>query len=129
MRLANTPGLPAREDRGITSIEYAIIVVAFFLVLFTVVQATWYFRARGDARSAAAACAEAARGDRAGSSQGRAAGQAVAASGGSLRSYSVAVSTSPRQVQCTVTGEALDIIDLGLSGIHMTAAMPKDGVR
>lgn len=119
--------LPSRDDRGITSIETAIIAVAFFFIIFTVAQAAFFFRARGDARSAAAACAEAARGDRAGSGQGRAAGESVAGSG-SLRSYSVSVSSTGTQVRCTVSGQALDIIDLGLSGIQETAAMPKDRV-
>ena len=128
MRALNTRRLPARDDHGLTSIEYAIIVVAFFLVLFTVVQAAFFYRARGDARSAAAACAEAGRGDRAGSGQAQAAGESVAAQGGNLRSYTVAVSSSATQVRCTVSGQALDIIDLGLSGISATAAMPKDRV-
>lgn len=128
MQPLNSRRLPPRDDRGLTSIEYAIIVVAFFLILFTVVQAAYYYRARGDARSAAAACAEAARGERAGSGQGSAAGESVVSQGGNMGSYSVSVSSSATQVRCTVSGQALDIIDLGLSAIHETAAMPKDRV-
>lgn len=105
------------------------MLVAFLFVIFAVIQAGCYLRARGDARSAAAACAEAARGETAGSGQGRSAGAAVANSSGFLQSSSVAVSTSGRQVRCTVSGQALHLIDLGLSGLSETAAMPKDGVR
>jgi len=129
VRPDNNRAQPTHDNRGVISIEHAIIVVAFFLILFTVVQASWFFRARGDARSAAAACAEAARGDRASSGQGRSAGEAVAGRSGSFQAYSVSVSHSSRQVRCTVTGQAVDIIDVGLSGIQVTAAMPKDGVR
>ncbi len=93
MRPVNPPRLPVRDNRGMTSIEYAIIVVAFFLILFTVVQAAFFYRARGDARSAAAACAEAARGDRAGSGQGRTSGESVVRQGGNMRSYAVSVSS------------------------------------
>ena len=128
MRPRNSRRQPLRDERGMTSIEYAIIVVAFFLIIFTVVQAAFFYRARGDARSAAAACAEAARGDRAGNGQGRSSGESVVRQGGNMRSYSVSVSSSGTQVRCTVSGQAMDIIDLGLSGIHETAAMPKDRV-
>jgi len=128
VRPVNSRRLPVRDDCGMTSIECAIIVVAFFLIVFTVVQGAFFYRARGDARSAAAACAEAARGDRAGSGQGRSSGESVVRQGGNMRSYSVSVSSSGRQVRCTVSGQAMDIIDLGLSGIRETAAMPKDRI-
>lgn len=102
------------------------MVVAFFLIVFGAVQADIYYHGRNAAQSAAAACAERARGAAASSGEGRQSANAILSQAGALDEYSVAVSATATTVTCTVTGHAPVVIDLGLGQIEQTAAMPKE---
>lgn len=103
-----------------------MVIGVFFLVVFGAIQGGVFYHARNAAQSAAAACAERARGEQATPSAGRQSAASVLAQAGALDDYTVAVSASAAAVTCTVTGHAPVVIDLGLGQIRQTATMPKD---
>lgn len=117
------------DERGQTSIEWAIIFPVFLLVILAAVQAAGYYHAKNAAQSAAAACAEHARGETSNGAQGRQSAASIISQSGAMDSYAVDVSASGDQVTCTVSGQAHVIIDLGgLASISQSAAMPKERV-
>lgn len=116
------------DERGQASIEWAIVFPVFLLVVLMAVQAAGYYSAKNAAQSAAAACAEYARGEGTSGAQGRQSASSIISQSGAMDSYTVDVSTSGTQVSCTVSGRAHVIVDLGLGVIRQSAAMPRDRV-
>lgn len=114
------------DERGQASIEWAIVFPVFLLVILIAVQAAGYYSAKTAAQSAAAACAEHARGEGSGGAQGRQSAASIISQSGSMDSYTIDVSASATQVSCTVSGRAHVIVNLGLGAIRQTAAMPKE---
>lgn len=116
------------DERGQASIEWAIVFPVFLLIILIAVQAAGYYSAKNAAQSAAAACAEHARGEGASAGQGRQSAASIISQSGAMDSYSVGVSASTTQVSCTVAGRAHVIVDLGLGLVSQTATMPKERV-
>lgn len=116
------------DERGQASIEWAIVFPVFLLVILVAVQAAGYYSAKNAAQSAAAACAEHARGEGVSGGQGRQSAASIISQSGAMDSYSVDVNASNTQVSCTVSGRAHVIVDLGLGLVSQTASMPKERV-
>lgn len=116
------------DERGQASIEWAVVFPVFLLVILTVVQAAGYYHAKNAAQSAAAACAEHARGENASGAKGRQSATSIISQSGAMDTYTVDVRASATQVSCTVSGRAHVIVDVGLGSIRQTAAMPKERV-
>lgn len=117
-----------RDQRGISTVQGAIILPIFFFIIFAVVQGCIFYSGKNAAEGAAAACASRVRGQAANASGGRDTANSILAQSGALDHYTTAVTTQPTTVTCTVTGHAPVLVDLGLGEITQSATMAKERV-
>lgn len=127
-----TTRLPARrrhDDRGLASVEWAILAPLLLFVIFAAIQAGAWSHARNVALSAASACAEHSRGLSASTSQGQASASSIATQSGAFDSVGVSISRGGTQVRCTVSGRAVTVINVaGFGQISQTAALPTERI-
>lgn len=117
-----------QDQRGISTVQGAIILPIFFFIIFAVVQGCIFYSGKNAAEGAAAACASRVRGQAANASGGRDTANSILAQSGALDHYTTAVTTQPTTVTCTVTGHAPVLVDLGLGEISQSATMAKERV-
>ena len=116
------------DQRGLSgSAQLAVVFPLLMLLTLGIVSAGVWLHGRNVAQRAATAAVDVARGSygTAGEAEQRARGIAEA---GGLRGVTVRVARGPDRVWVDVSGRATTILDLGLAGIHETAAAPRERV-
>ncbi|MFD9630303.1 TadE family protein [Streptomyces violascens] len=113
-----------RDDRGVGSVEFAILSVVVLLLTFTAIQVGLYYHARKVAQSAARQGVEAAR--QFGATPGDGVAQAqdfLAKFGGSVQGASVSSSgSSAAQIRITVHGSVATLVP----GLHLDVTQYAD---
>jgi Flp pilus assembly protein TadG len=108
-------------------VQFAVVWPVLMLVTLGVLQAGLYLHGRNVAQRAAAAAVDTARGS-SGSVQAAREAAAVLARSGGLDGVTVDVVRGPTEVTATVTAASPLLLDLGLGGLHESAAAPRERV-
>lgn len=98
------------------------------VVVLGVIQAATYFYGRTVIQSAAAACAEAARGLDAQPADGRRAAATVLESARGVTSTKITVSRTTSSATCHISGRPEALLDLEFMRVDHTASMPRERV-
>lgn len=119
-----------RDERGASSVGFALAFPLFLALAFLLVQAGMYYQAATVAQSAAQTGYHAARmADADTSKASAAAGQIIAQHGGTLRGAQVSVSEGPGEITVTVTGTSQSLVgDWIMPDVEKTVAGPLERV-
>lgn len=109
-----------------SSVELAVIVPLLLVIIFATIQLATFHHARSTAQSAAAACAERARGFDATAADGERTGRRVITQVPGLSDPQIRVSLTNTQATCVVTGTAPVLVDLGSTAISATVTLPRE---
>lgn len=118
-----------RDERGSTTVEFAVLLPLIVLLLMAVVQFGVYFHTRAVATTAARHGVDDARVLNGSADAGHAAAtQFLDQAAGALRGRGVAVERSATAVTVTVTGEVVSLIPFASFPLRVTVAAPVERI-